>query len=252
MAALLFYAGALYTHAYYDHFRVRVFSLGLGFSEFVFNSAWLITLPVFLALAALVLLPQLPGALAFLGVPSRLVESAGRFGRAVARRHALVVLAAVCLMALWPYLGAFNWVPPLLVVAGLLLGQTSAARSAGRAGRPGSSYAVATVFLVWAVALAAGHQGRSDAREAERRLVNRTAAVLLSTERLSIVGPGLVAEDLGPAVRYRYRYTGLRVLTVRESRYYLLPLGWRHADGPTYVIDDDDSIRIELRPGTRP
>lgn len=42
-------------------------------------------------------------------------------------------------------------------------------------------------------------------------------------------------------------------LAERNQRYYyLLPLGWQHRTDPTYIVVDDDSMRIELFPGTQP
>ncbi|MFI9831779.1 hypothetical protein ACIHIX_29325 [Streptomyces sp. NPDC051913] len=64
--------------------------------------------------------------------------------------------------------------------------------------------------------------------------------------------PGPRYEDLGEGVHYRYRYTGLRVLLERDHRYYLLRVGWDHDTDPTYVVEDDDTVRIELRPGVLP
>ncbi|MET7763301.1 hypothetical protein ABZS71_15195 [Streptomyces sp. NPDC005393] len=105
---------------------------------------------------------------------------------------------------------------------------------------------------MWVVAEAAGQLGTRDARADAQHLVRRPAVVALSTERLSMTGPGgLRAEDLGPRVHFRYRSSGLRLLLERGSRYYLLPLGWNHRTDPTYVMEDDDSVRIELLPVTQ-
>ena len=65
---------------------------------------------------------------------------------------------------------------------------------------------------LWAVALVAGQLGRQDASNDAGQLVWRVAVVVMSTDRLSLVSPGIVYEDLGPGTHYRYRYSGLRPL----------------------------------------
>ncbi|MEI5101120.1 hypothetical protein RB200_24400 [Streptomyces sp. PmtG] len=105
---------------------------------------------------------------------------------------------------------------------------------------------------MWVVALAAGDLGRRDARRAADHLVSRVAVVVVSTERLSMTGPAVEVEDLGKDLHYRYRYSGLRLLVERDHRYYVLPLGWRRDRDATFVIEDDASVRVELRPGSRP
>jgi len=59
-------------------------------------------------------------------------------------------------------------------------------------------------------------------------------------------------EVLGKGVHQRCRYTDLRPLLEREHRYCLLSLGWDPRTDPTYVIEDDDTIRIDRRPGVLP
>lgn len=252
----MFYAGAVHSTAFYGHFRLQAFSLGFSFFEFVFRSIRLIRMPVLIALAVAVLAPKLPVLMTSLGVPRRPVRLARLAGHTLARHHGWIVLAGVCLMGLWPFIQPYRWVAPCLVAGGILLGQSrpaGPARAAQGGWHAGLPLVVAGLFLIWAVALAAGEQGERDARRVAEDLVRRTSVVVLSTERLSISGPpGLVSEDLGEGRHYRYRYSGLRLLVVRDKRYYLLPLGWKHRTDPTYVIEDDDSLRIELYPGTQP
>jgi len=51
--------------------------------------------------------------------------------------------------------------------------------------------------------------------------------------------------------RYRYRYTGLRLLITRGDRYYLLPAGWAVRTDATYVLKDGDGLRVAPYAGTR-
>ncbi|MEW2524241.1 hypothetical protein [Streptomyces sp. NPDC047071] len=255
VVALMLYAGYLYVEAFYSYFHLGTFAVGFDSLEFALRSLRLVTLPVFATLAVLVLIPYTPELMALLGVPERQVRAVREYGHTLARLHPFLIVAGVALMPLWRPLGGLNWLAPLCVAMGLLLGQTSAvtARSPRRrrAWERAASLVVAGVFLMWVVALAASDLGRHDARRTSHRLVNRVAVVVLSTERLSLTGPGVVAEDLGKGLRYRYRYSGLRLLVERDHRYYALPLGWREDRDATFVIEDDDTVRIELRPGAR-
>ncbi|MFI8992598.1 hypothetical protein [Streptomyces sp. NPDC053542] len=254
IAGLMFYAGVMYSSAYYSYFHLHVFALDFGFPQMMIRSVRLVTLPVLIALALLALAPHTPELLISLRVPRRITDWTCRTGRAAARRYALVTAAGVALMLMWQHIQPYGWAAPVLVAAGLLLGQSDAAHPAGPVRGLWSRAlptAAAGLFLVWAVALVAGELGRQDARKAADHLVRRTAVVVLSTERLSITGPGLVAEEL-KGMRYRYRYTGLRLLLERDRRYYLLPVGWQKRTDPLYVIEDDGNTLIQLMPGTQP
>ncbi|MGW0845028.1 hypothetical protein ACWD26_33820 [Streptomyces sp. NPDC002787] len=249
--ALMFYAGAMYNSAFYSYFRLQSLSLGLTFTEIALKSLQLITMPVLITLALAVIAPRVPELLASLGLPPQIAHRAQEAGRAIARRHLLIVLAGICLTALWPYIQPYGWTAPLVMACGLLLGLTAPA--AQKAWQRGVSVAMTAVLLLWAVGVTSGQQGRGAAERTAERLVRHTAVVVLSTDRLSMSGsPGPLVEDLGEEQHYRYRYSELRLLVERDKRYYLLPLGWRHRTGPTYVIDDDDSVRIELYPGVQP
>ncbi|WP_407285370.1 hypothetical protein [Streptomyces sp. BP-8] len=107
----------------------------------------------------------------------------------------------------------------------------------------------AGLLVMWGLSLGTAGLGEREARQAAANLVRRPAVVLLSADRISLAGPGVEVSDLGAKVHYRYRYTGLRRLIERNGRYYLLPLGWNHQTGPTYVIHESDDLRVELFPG---
>ncbi|OKI06296.1 hypothetical protein A6A06_37245 [Streptomyces sp. CB02923] len=254
VGGLMFYAGVMHSSAYFAYFHVRASILGFGFPQMIIWSLRLVTLPVLVGLALLAVTPRLPELLVLLRVPPRVTYAARRAGRAVARLNALFLAAGVVLMLLWQRIQPYGWAAPLLVATGLVLGQSDAAnpgRPARGLWRRGFPVAAAALFLVWAIALVAGRLGTQDARAAAAHLVRRPAVVVLSTERLSLTGPGLAAETL-PGMHYRYRYTGLRLILERDRRYYVLPVGWRARIDPAFVIEDDDTILIQLMPGTQP
>ncbi|WJV46670.1 hypothetical protein [Streptomyces flavofungini] len=254
--ALMLYAGYIYTNAYFGHFHLDTFAVGFDTFELVVRSLGLAALPALEVLVLTLLIPYLPRILTALRVPAHQVRRLREAGRAVARAHAVLIAAGAALLLLWRWIQPYAWAAPLLVAVGLLLGHTRAATTAGAAPPPPwrrtASLLAAGLFLIWVVALVAGERGRHDARHDADHLVRRVAVVVLSTDRLSFAPPGPAVEDLGRGTHYRYRYSGLRLLIERDQRYYLLPLDWQKTTDPTYVIKDDDDIRIELRPGTQP
>ncbi|MFD0415342.1 hypothetical protein [Streptomyces sp. NPDC127108] len=254
--ALMLYAGYIYTNAYFGYFHLDSFAVGFDTFELVVRSLSLAALPALEVLVLTLLVPYLPRLLTALRVPPHQVRRLREAGRAVARAHPVLIAAGAALLLLWRWIQPYAWSAPLLVAAGLLLGHTRAATPAGAAPPPPwrrtASLLAAGLFLIWAVALLAGDRGRHDAHHDADQLVRRVAVVVLSTERLSFAPPGPAVEDLGRGTHYRYRYSGLRLLVERDQRYYVLPLDWRKSTDPTYVIKDDDDIRVELRPGTQP
>ncbi|MGW4878107.1 hypothetical protein ACWEPI_16250 [Streptomyces sp. NPDC004262] len=256
LGSLLLYAGYIYINAYFGYFHLDSFAIGFSTFELIVRSLRLATLPTLEVLALILLMPGLLRLLALLPVQDRYLRGVRRTGRAIARAHIAVAASGVLLMLLWRWIQPNAWVAPSLVAMGLLLGRTRAAAPVRATHSPAweraGALVVAGLFLIWAVALVAGQLGRQDARNDAGQLVRRVAVVVVSTDRLSMVSPGVVYEDLGPGTHYRYRYSGLRLLIERDHRYYMVSLGWRRDIDPTFVIEDDDSVRIELRAGTQP
>ncbi|MGW4759705.1 hypothetical protein [Streptomyces chartreusis] len=256
VGSLLLYAGYIYINSYFGYFHLDSFAVGFSPFELIVRSLRLATLPAFVVLAIVLLIPGVVRRLAALQVSERYVRRVRRASRVVARAHAAIAVAGVVLLFLWPWIQPYGWTAPILIAIGLLLGRTPAAIAADETHGPtwerAASLLIAGLFLIWGVALLARQLGQQDAQQDAQQLVRRTAVVIVSTDRLSMTSPGLVVDDLGRGVHYRYRYSGLRLLIERNQRYYLVSLGWRQNIDPTFVIDKGDSIRIELRPGTQP
>ncbi|MFJ9417744.1 hypothetical protein ACIRPT_26795 [Streptomyces sp. NPDC101227] len=282
LVAIMYFLGAVYLRAYYSYFRLDSFSLGFGFAETAIQSLNIVSAPMAIVCVLAVLTAR---HLASAPTPTtssdidgetareRLIRTAERALRALARAHLYVIGAGFTLLLLWPWLDVFRWSAPILLGVGILLGQSPWATRRTTDGRgtdgdsptphaapetapsPTWSRAVpvftAGLLVTWGLSLATGSLGEEEAREAAASIVRRPSVVLLSTDRLSLAGPGLKVTDLGAKTHYRYRYTGLRRLIERNGRYYLLPLGWTHATGPTYVIQDGGDLRVELFPGTQ-
>jgi hypothetical protein len=107
------------------------------------------------------------------------------------------------------------------------------------------------VCSLWAASLYAHDLGVRAAQNLVRELPGSTAVAVYSIQPLALAGPGVSVQHLSTVFRYHYRYEGLRLLTARSGTYYLLPVGWSRQLNITYVINDNDQIRIELYPGER-
>ncbi|MGW7574942.1 hypothetical protein [Streptomyces sp. NPDC054765] len=250
----MYFLGAVYLTSYYHYFRLDAFSLGFGFAEVSIQSLNVLKVPVVIVLTGAVLAARhltTRGAAPAQGSLAGVLE---RWARTVVRAHLAFVFAGLLLLVLWSRIQPYGWTAPLLLGTGVLLGQTP---WAGAGATPATLWSKAVpvftggLLMMWAFSLATSQMGEQEAHQAADQLVRRTAVAILSTERLSLAGPGLKAEDLGAKAHYRYRYTGLRRLIERNGRSYLLPLGWDPRTGPTYIIQDGDDVRVELLPGTR-
>lgn len=254
LVAIMYFLGALYLTAYYQYFRLDAFSLGFGFAELSMQSLNLVKPPLAVALALVVLAASRLAAGDEFAGRNRATALIDRVLRGVARAHPLIVSAGLVLLLLWRRIDPYEWTAPLLLGVGLLLGRFPGARAAPA---PGGLWSralpafVACLSLMWAASLATTRLGEQEARTAADHVLRRTAVVVLSTERLSLAGPGVVVEDLGEDAHYRYRYSGLRRLIERSGRYYLLPVGWTARTGSTYVLQDSGDVRVELMPGTQ-
>ncbi|WP_433333289.1 hypothetical protein [Spirillospora sp. CA-294931] len=114
--------------------------------------------------------------------------------------------------------------------------------------------ALAVTLILWTVSVYAGLAGRDAARLAILGLGNRTSVTVYSEDDLGFAAPGtgLRAERLAaPEGRYKYRYTGLRLLLYSDKRYILLPDRWVRTRDPVFVIDEADGLRFELRHPSR-
>lgn len=101
--------------------------------------------------------------------------------------------------------------------------------------------------LLWALALYAQQVGERRAADIAADLGGAPEIVVYSAERLAITGSGVVVDEIGQDdTRYRYRYSGLRLMLAAQGKYILLPAGWRKGEGSAYVLPDDASVRIDV------
>ena len=132
----------------------------------------------------------------------------------------------------------------LLALAGRL--RTTRETASGR-----STWEAAALWVVlilsafWAISDFALITGRGAARFTGNNLRLRPAVTIFSTERLGLEGPGVDHGTLAAGERYRFRYTGLRMLLRTGGSYVLAPDGWEHGTS-VFVIDDEPSLRFEF------
>jgi hypothetical protein len=71
----------------------------------------------------------------------------------------------------------------------------------------------------------------------------------LAPKRLDIKASGVLERRLsGKDLAYRYRYSGLRLLTHSGGKYFLLPASWRRSNGAAIILADSPNYRFEFGP----
>ncbi|MEU6776183.1 hypothetical protein [Streptomyces sp. NPDC046759] len=245
IAALMFYLGVIYMNHYFSYYHLNPFDLGFGFAEFALQSLNLITFPVLVSTVILIVAVTLYRRQSRQALPEALV-----------RCHMFLVAAGLILLVLWWLWRLLlpDWAGPLLIGVGLLLG---AAPHDG-VDHPRGVWTTALqifgagLFLFWALTLVVGHLGEQHARnDARTTSPGSTGLIIYSAKPLNFppTQGQLLTKDLGNTIRMRYRYTGLRLITVRDGRYYAVPIGWQEKTDPVYILRESDDVRFELTPG---
>lgn len=107
--------------------------------------------------------------------------------------------------------------------------------------------ALGLLGALWAVGLYADRVGTRLSRDLVAGLPNRAAVVIYSTERIAIAGNGVEVSEIDqPGSRYRYQYSGIRLLVRSDDKYLLLPVSWRRGRDRVFLVQDDETIRIDV------
>jgi hypothetical protein len=109
---------------------------------------------------------------------------------------------------------------------------------------------IVVMSLFWATTEYAQAVGRGLATAIVHDLDRRPAVVLYSRQPLLLESP--VKLDVLPDPSgngYRYRYSGLRLLTESSGRVILLPDDWQRNKGPAIVLEEN-GLRLEMYPGS--
>lgn len=256
--ALLFYVGYAYAKHLYGYFHLDPLDLGMSVAEFALRSLGLISPGLILAVSMAVTLVAARGVV--LGPLARSETARVVRCRAVARGKepalrlgtGLVLSGAGVALYVLAHRTAVSTplVVALLAAGPLIAGSRPEGRERDRRLRM-TALLLAGVCALWVASLYAADKGEEASRHFAEHLVEQPAAVVYSTERLRILGPGVKSIKLKGAGPYGFRYTGLRLLTMRGDRYYLLPVGWRRTESPVYILEETDDLRVEIYAGTR-
>lgn len=108
---------------------------------------------------------------------------------------------------------------------------------------------LAVVCLFWATSRFAAGLGIDRARSLEENLNARPIATVYSMTDLSLPPPVQATVLESKDRYYRFRYSGLRLVTRSNGQYFLLTEGWTRTAGLAIVLQESPNIRYEFRPG---
>jgi hypothetical protein len=264
LVAVLFYFGWASASETFGYFGVDISLLGFGTSDFLLRSIYSAYQPLLV-----VVLVALAGVLLHQLLMAAVDRSDAR--REQARRLPVVVLAvgivacggAMLGLAVHPIARGLGQALPAVLAVGALLcvyadqlwprlrGSDEGADHPARRLRNFLLVGLALLGGFWSIALYAVETGHDRAVEIADELGSRSEVALYSTEPLAIAGPGVGRDDFGPeGLRYRYRYTGLRLLIRADGYYFLLPRRWVHGRDSVVVVPEGPDVRLEIIAGS--
>jgi hypothetical protein len=261
LTGILYYFGYVSAKAFYSYFGVGLSALDFSTTNYLVRSADTLFRP----LATLLIL------MVVVFVAHHLLSEALNLGGPRwARGAAFSICVASAVLAGVGLLGLYTephglWSPLSLAISALLLEYSvwtasqyadppprlGALIHAGVNLRRGLIAALVLTAVFWAVTGIAQERGIATARVLELSLRLQPQAVVYSEKDLHLPGPevGVTALDGGNS-GYGFRYNGLRPLLYANDRWFLLPVGWRHDNGSTMIVlqDDPSRIRVDLAP----
>ncbi|MGM9473325.1 hypothetical protein ACS5PJ_15155 [Pseudarthrobacter sp. YS3] len=105
------------------------------------------------------------------------------------------------------------------------------------------------VALFWACSSYAGALGTGRSREYARDLDKRPSVTVYSVQSLAMGSPVKEERISSPDSKYRFRYTGLKFVTLSADKYFLLPANWSRSSGVAIVLEESPEYRVEFNPG---
>ncbi|MEV3905418.1 hypothetical protein AB0K11_24120 [Mycobacterium sp. NPDC050551] len=260
IAALLYYFGRVRTAALCGWFGIDAGTLGLSTTDYVVSSLSTAIPPV--VLCALTVLVLLTGARHVDAAIDR-IRDRPEWYRATAIGTTFVIAAAAAVV-----LNGISWLStahysrgyPLPVAILVLTAAVLVARRLFRQGDSAPSItdrlwsltlgAFVLAGVLWLTSLYAAHDGERAANEKADTLRSPTSTdfILLSEKRLTITGPEIQFDELASEGRYRYQYSGLRLLFRTSRDYAIVSAYWKKGRDPVTVIPIDGTIRFDLVP----
>ena len=104
------------------------------------------------------------------------------------------------------------------------------------------------LMLFWLAALIAQQRGDAIGANIAADPRRSPAVAIYAETNLKLEGSGVRTTDItSPNSKYRFRHSGLRLLTKAGDTYILLPEGWRsaHSDRVILMVDSSD-VRVEF------
>lgn len=251
VTGFLFFFGWTYSGAYYGYFGVNQRLLQYSMQDQLLQSAQ----PMF---GTAVILLTVVAALWVLDHASAAFrQRRGRLGR-VARRTTLGAgllaggIGLLSALGLRPFPGVLpGRTTALMMLAGVLVLVRIRwrRRPAGQARRTERVLIVAatTVAVFWVATVYATDAGSALARDTDRTPA-RLPLVTLFTERyIDLPGSSIVVTpQRSPEGTPLYRYTGLRLLTYSNDRWFLITGSYNGYRSAVTVVRDDPDLRVEV------
>ncbi|WP_410670896.1 hypothetical protein [Amycolatopsis sp. cmx-4-68] len=256
LVGLLYYFGYVGTQVFYTHFGVNIGVLNLSPERFLIRNAGTFFQPAAIGVGVAI------GLLFAHRVLEWALTRAGRIPARLATGSAGLVCAATAAVGLAGlHAEPLGISAPIWLIASILLFEYAMTLCSkfrilpeelargDDASRRGLVVALLLVVAFWEVTLVAEARGQEGAELVESGVLFLPQAVVYSDKDLQLPVPPTNATPLaGDNNAYSFRYNGLRQLTYANSRWFLLPIGWRHDNGATVIVLDDDPghLRVDL------
>ncbi|MFI7130870.1 hypothetical protein ACIBQ1_34640 [Nonomuraea sp. NPDC050153] len=256
IASVLMYFGSVRLSTMYWKFGVNSSMLSFTFQDYVLRSIDVVEVPLVLfLLGLLVVLRAAPFAhKALIRCTSRHRDATvGAILALATLGFASIAVAMVAMFDQWrpppPFL-----VAPLCLDVGVILVYFSVYLYTINSGPVVSSTsqivqrtvlaAFLLISLLWVVTHRAKTVGEEDAQKVEATMLG---VVVYAPQPLNMKGPGITETPLmEPNARYRYQYTGLRLLIHSNRQYFLLPACRGSApEARAIALPADGSVRLE-------
>jgi hypothetical protein len=251
LTALLFYIGWIRTRTFYGYFGLSPSLVGFSPQDYVLRSAEISFGAVLLLVLAGVIL---------LGLDRVLVQVLKRaHGRENQIRRSLAVVGAILVVGALGHASASAALAAVPAATGavlLALGAIMFLRFGAIAGeqsatsRPAIGLVVAALVVAgfWASTSFAQSLGEQAAKAVDRDARGMAIVTIYSREELDLPGTHVTAtRTQDHESQWRYRYTGARLLTYANSRWFLIPEPAAGSYRSTVtMIPDTDAIRVEM------
>ncbi|MEV6558488.1 hypothetical protein AB0M22_22440 [Nocardia sp. NPDC051756] len=275
LGAVLYYFGSVYTRTWYSYFGIDAGMLGLSPVELTMRSLTPTFWPVVVALLVLLVLVAVRGLPFLIARKTRKPRRTLRIWYALTLGVGAAALAIPALIGLgvryaWSLLSTLQ--PSALILGALLLGYATTLRATYPAllrrpslpGRPRPRHRSATrppttavmiallglgfAGTLWSIGAYAAQQGITDARAlAHAGFPDQPSILVFSVDRLGIEGTGTQVDEITvPGEKYRYLYSGVRLLARTPDTYFVIPQQWRPHRDRVFVIARNDTLRIDI------